>query len=493
MKNNACPRFLPVLLATLFVFAPGSGSSAPPLVSPDLVPLVKSLKPVVVNISTAQGTNNKNADEGDDEETDPSRPNNPKGSPPPGMRDFSFKGTPFEEFFKRFFDRLPDQGFKSRSLGSGVIINSTGFILTNNHVVENASEILVRLSNDEEYTAEVVGKDAKTDLALIRIRAPHPLPEASLGDSEKSEVGSWVLAIGNPFGLEATVTVGIISAKGRVIGTGPYDDFIQTDAAINPGNSGGPLFNLEGQVIGINTAIFSRSGGNMGIGFAIPVNLAKQIVDQLKSHGRVTRGWLGVRIQTITQDLADALGLDKRHGALVASVDPGGPADKAGLKARDVIVSFDNHPVDRMHELPTIVAAAPVGKKVDVEIVRDGSRKKLSVTISEMKEETVVSTASPHTDKGPLGLTVSAITPKLRQDLDIAEDMEGIVITAVKPGSSAYAVGLRPGDVISEINRNKIHNLNEYQRLTKGLKKGDMLLILVMREGDPRFLAMKVD
>ncbi|MBF0153087.1 MAG: DegQ family serine endoprotease [Magnetococcales bacterium] len=491
MKNKSYPHLLPVLLVVLSLFIPGSGSSAPPVNSPDLVPLIKSLKPVVVNISTAQNGNKHTDEGGEEDEVDPSRPN-PKGTPP-GMRDFSFKGTPFEEFFKRFFDRMPDQGFKSRSLGSGVIINSSGFILTNNHVVENASEILVRLSTDEEFTAEVVGKDAKTDLALIRIKAPHPLPEASLGDSEKSEVGSWVLAIGNPFGLEATVTVGIISAKGRVIGTGPYDDFIQTDAAINPGNSGGPLFNLDGQVIGINTAIFSRSGGNMGIGFAIPVNLAKQIVDQLKSSGRVTRGWLGVRIQTITQDLADALGLDKRHGALVASVDPGGPADKAGLKARDVIVSFDNHPVDRMHELPAIVAATPVGKKVEVDIIRDGAHKKLSVAISEMKDEAVVSEATPHTDKGPLGLTVSAITPKIRQDLELAEEMEGIAVTAVKPGSNAFTVGVRPGDVISEINRNKVRNLDDFHRLTKGLKKGDMLLILVMRDGDPRFLAMKVD
>ncbi|MBF0426504.1 MAG: DegQ family serine endoprotease [Magnetococcales bacterium] len=490
MKNRPLPYILPALVAIFFLFIPGSGRSAPPVGSPDLVPLIKSLKPVVVNISTAQN-NNKRADEGgDDEEGDPSRPA-PKGGP--GMRDFSFKGTPFEEFFKRFFDRMPDQGFKSRSLGSGVIINSSGFILTNNHVVENASEILVRLSTDEEFNAEVVGRDAKTDLALIRIKAPHPLPEAALGDSDKSEVGSWVLAIGNPFGLEATVTVGIISAKGRVIGTGPYDDFIQTDAAINPGNSGGPLFNLDGQVIGINTAIFSRSGGNMGIGFAIPVNLAKQIVDQLKSSGRVTRGWLGVRIQTITQDLADALGLDKRHGALVASVDPGAPADKAGLKTRDVIISFDGHPIDRMHELPAIVAATPVGKKVDVEIIRDGSRKKLTAVISEMKDEAVVSETAPHTDKGPLGLTVSAITPKIRQDLELSDDMEGVVVTAVKPGSNAFTVGLRPGDVINEINRNKVRSLEDFQRLTKGLKKGEMLLVLVMRDGDPRFLAMKVD
>jgi serine protease Do len=292
------------------------------------------------------------------------------------------KDNPLEDFFDRFFGEQMPRKFKQRGLGSGFIIDKDGYILTNNHVVEKTDEIKVILSDESEFDATIVGRDPKTDLALIRIETDKELLPLPLGDSDKLLVGDWVVAIGNPFGLGNTVTAGIVSAKYRRIGAGAYDDFIQTDASINPGNSGGPLLNLSGEVVGINTAIFSQSGGNIGIGFAIPVNMARDLIPQLRK-GKVVRGWLGVMIQKITPELEEKLGLKGDQGALVADVTAGGPAEKAGIKRGDVIVSFDGKAVEEMNDLPYIVATTPVGKKVEVEIIRDGKKKQLEVEVGE--------------------------------------------------------------------------------------------------------------
>lgn len=322
--------------------------------------LVEKVKPAVVNIST---------------ETTVRIPGNP-------FRHFfgPDEEGPFGDFFKRFFGDIPDRELKQQSLGSGFIIDKDGYIITNNHVVEGADEIKVKLADKREFKAKVVGRDPKTDLALIKISSIFKdLPTLPLGDSDKIRVGDWVLAIGNPFGLEHTVTQGIISATGRVIGSGPYDNFLQTDAPINPGNSGGPLINLKGEVIGINTAIIASG---QGIGFAIPSNMAKTVITQLKEKGKVIRGWIGVSIQTLTPELAQSFGLKETRGALVADVVPGGPADKAGLKRGDIIISFDGKEINEMSELPKIVAETPIGKTVNVKIIRNGKEKILKMTIA---------------------------------------------------------------------------------------------------------------
>ena len=445
-------------------------ANATPL--PDLVSLVKDLKPVVVNISSTQ---------------------NPVQSKQRKSPPNNFGSLPLDEFFRHFFEQMPQESLKTRSLGSGVIIDPEGYILTNNHVIADADNIQVRLPDEREFVAEVVGKDSKTDLALIRIKGAGILPAAQMGDSDKAEVGSWVVAIGNPFGLETTVTAGIISAKGRIIGSGPYDNFLQTDAAINPGNSGGPLFNLEGKVIGINTAIFSKTGGSMGIGFAIPANMAKSVLLQLKSQGHVTRGWLGVRIQAVTQELAQALGLQKRHGALVASVEVGSPAATAGIKTGDVIIQFDGREVDHMNELPTIVAQTPIGKKVPMDIVRAQKPLTLYTVIAEMKEKSTPTTLA--TEKGDVqsfGLTVRALNPAISEQLGLDDAVHGVVVTNVESGSNAAEAGIQIRDVIIEINHKEVQNVDDFRQALRGVKPGGTLLVLLLRDGDPRYLVVPV-
>lgn len=444
---------------------------------PDLVPLVKKLQPVVVNISSSQTVR-------------PAAKQDKHFQMQPGLRG----ETPFDEFFRRFLEQGPNsQSVPSRSLGSGVIIDEAGFILTNHHVVAEADEITVRLSDEREFSATVVGRDAKSDLALIQIKTDGKLPVATLGNSDNAEVGSWVVAIGNPFGLEASVTVGIISARGRSIGSGPYDNFLQTDAAINPGNSGGPLFNLQGDVIGINTAIFSRSGGNMGIGFAIPVNMAKTIVTQLRSTGKVTRGWIGVRIQTVTKELADALGLGALHGALVASVEAKGPADISGVLAGDVIVKFNGHEVGRMKELPAIVAETPINKEVQMEVIRNGAAKTLTVMVKPMEDDAPAADVKASNKESTfLGLTVQGLTPDLRERLELPNESIGVVVAAVDPNSAADQAGVQAGDVILEVNRKPIKNLNDFRGATAKLESGQTVLLLLQRGGDPLFLALQV-
>ncbi len=434
----------------------------------DFVALAKKMKPLVVNISTTQVSEARG-----------------------GGQEFS---SPFGEddqlndFWRRFFGGQAPRGpQRQRSLGSGFIIDGDGSILTNNHVVENASKIVVKLSDDQEYEAKIIGRDAKTDIAVIKINAKSALPSANFGDSDKLEVGEWVVAIGNPFGLDSTVTSGIVSAKGRHIGQGPYDNFIQTDASINPGNSGGPLINLRGEIVGINTAIFSRTGGNMGIGFAIPINLVKELLPQLRGKGKVTRGFLGVLIQKVTPDIAESLGLEKAQGALVANVSKDGPADKAGVKVGDVIIEFDGKEVKDSGDLPIIVARTAVDKKVRMKVVREKKEVVLSVAVGELKDEEVVASTP---EKGELGLTVQRLTPQMAESLGL-EKSDGVVVSAVEPGSAADEAGIRRGDVIMEIDRRSVRNIEDYRKAIAAMKKGRGILFLVRRGESTIFLALK--
>ena len=435
---------------------------------PDFVNLAKKIKPLVVNISTTQVSEAR----GSQQEF-----GNPFG-----------EEDPFNDFWRRFFGGpMPRGPQRQRSLGSGFVIDSDGSILTNNHVVENASKIVVKLSDDQEYEAKIVGRDQKTDIAVIKINAKGNLPAANLGDSDKLEVGEWVVAIGNPFGLDSTVTSGIVSAKGRHIGQGPYDNFIQTDASINPGNSGGPLLNLRGEVIGINTAIFSRTGGNIGIGFAIPINLVKEVLPQLRGKGKVTRGYLGVLIQKVTPEIAESLGMEKGYGALVANVSKDGPADKAGVKVGDVITEFDGKEIKDSGDLPIIVARTPVDKKVKMKVLRDKKETVLNVAVGELKDEEVVA-AVP--EKGELGLTVQRLTPQMAESLGL-EKSEGVVVTAVEPSSAADEAGIRRGDIILEVDRKAVRNMDDYKKAIAGARKGRGVLFLVRRGDSTLFLALK--
>jgi serine protease Do len=380
-----------------------------------------------------------------------------------------------DDFFERFFGHIPKER-KQRSLGSGVIIDpQKGYILTNNHVIAGADEITVRLDDGKEYNAEVVGRDPKTDLALIRTKGALDVEAgAPLGDSANAEVGEWVMAIGNPFGLERTVTVGILSAKGRVIGAGPYDDFLQTDAAINPGNSGGPLFNMKGEVIGINTAIVASG---QGIGFAIPINMAKDLLPQLEK-GKVTRGWLGVSIQEVTDEIAKSFKLKDAKGALVAEVMEDTPAQKGGMERGDIIISFDGKEVETPNELQRIVASTPPNKKVKVKVIRNGKTETLTITLGTMPGETTETEKAITTD---LGLTVQTLTPDLAEQFNWSRDEKGVLITGVGPGGAADEAGLRRGDLIKEIDRQEIETAEDYQRILGKVKKGESVLLLIKR------------
>jgi serine protease Do len=434
---------------------------------PDFVALAKRMKPIVVNISTTQVNEGRG----------PQQFGSPFG-----------EDDPFNDFWRRFFGGpIPRGPQRQRSLGSGFIIDRDGSILTNNHVVENAQKIVVKLSDDQEYEAKVIGRDPKTDIAVIKINAKSNLIAATFGDSDRLEVGEWVVAIGNPFGLDSTVTSGIVSAKGRHIGQGPYDNFIQTDASINPGNSGGPLINLRGEVIGINTAIFSRSGGNIGIGFAIPINLVKELLPQLRGKGKVTRGYLGVLIQKVTPEIAESLGMDRGYGALVANVSKDGPADKAGVKVGDVIVEFDGQPVKDSGDLPIIVARTPVDKKVKMKVLREKKEVVLTVAVGELKDEQVAATTP---EKGELGLTVQRLTPQIAESLGL-DKTDGVVVSAVEPGSAADEAGVRRGDIILEVDRKAIRTVDDYKKAIAAVSKGKGILFLIRRGESSLFLALK--
>ncbi len=380
------------------------------------------------------------------------------------------------------------QEFKRQGTGSGFIISKDGLILTNNHVIDNAQAITVTLGDKQQYKAKVVGRDPKTDLAVIKIEAKESLPTVSLGDSDAARVGDWVMAIGNPFGLTNTVTTGIISAKGRTIGAGPYDNFIQTDAPINPGNSGGPLFNMAGEVVGINTAIFSQSGGNMGIGFAIPVNLVKSLLPQLETKGTVTRGWLGVAVQPVTADLARSFGLDHAQGALVGDVTAQGPAQKAGIKRGDVIVGYDGKKVDDSAMLPMLVASTPVGKTVPVEVIRDGKMTTVNVEIRKLNDQTAA--AQPEAEKSQWGLSLQNIRPEDRRQMGL-KGQSGVVVAAVEPASPAADTGIQPGDVILQVNQVPVSSVEAVKSQTAKAAADKPLLLLVRRaDGSTMFAAL---
>ncbi len=451
--------FLACLAAALL--GTGWSHAAAKLNLPDFVTLSKEARPMVVHISASAASSSSAFREDD----------------------------PFSDFWRRFFgERMPQSPTPrpSRSVGSGFIVDPTGYILTNDHVIEDGLDLTVKLADGSEHRARVAGRDPKTDIALVKIETGRELPVARLGDSAALEVGEWVLAIGNPFGLEHTVTSGIVSAKGRRIGAGPYDNFIQTDASINPGNSGGPLMNLRGEVVGVNTAIFSRGGGNIGIGFAIPINLVKPLLSQLRDEGKVTRGWLGVVIQEVNADMAEALGMEKAAGALVTNVSQGSPAEAAGMQVGDVIVRFDGSPVNASSELPLMVARTPVGKAVDVVIQRDGQPAALRVTVAKLGDDEVVAALE---DGNDLGLTVRDAQARFSPG---ARRREGVVVTAVASRSPAETAGIQVGDIILEIDRERIGSVRDFRRVVAGLDEGTGILLLVRREDTTLFLALRL-
>ncbi len=428
--------------------------------------LAEQVKPAVVNISTTSTVK---------------VPGNP-------FRQFfgPNEQNPFGGFFHQYFGDVPDRELKQQSLGSGFIVDKDGYIITNNHVVEGAEEIKVKLTDGREFKAKVVGRDTKTDLALIKISSIfRDLPTLPLGDSDKMRVGDWVLAVGNPFGLEHTVTQGIISATGRVIGAGPYDNFLQTDAPINPGNSGGPLINLTGEVIGINTAIIASG---QGIGFAIPADAAKGIVAQLKEKGKVMRGWIGVSIQSMTPDLAQSLGLKNANGALVADVVPGGPADSAGIKQGDVIINFDGKAITNTSELSFRVSETGIGKIVPVTVVRNSKELTLKIAIAQMPANPVASMLPVQQN---LGMTTDNITPQFRKEYKTRENA-GVAVVSVESGSPADNAGIQPGDVIKEVDRAPVRNMKDYERAIARSEKDKPILFLIRREGQTLYVSIRV-
>ncbi len=393
---------------------------------------------------------------------------------------------PFREFFGPFEDE-PSQEFKQRSLGSGFIIDRQGYIVTNNHVIEDADEIQVRLYDGKEFEAEVVGRDTKTDLALIKIKEASGLKPMKMGDSDALQVGTWVVAIGSPFGLEQTVTAGIVSAKGRIIGSGPYDDFIQTDASINPGNSGGPLIDLQGRVIGINTAIVASG---QGIGFAIPINMAKDIVDQLKTKGEVTRGWLGVGIQDLTPELAEYYKLDRKEGVLVTHVFEGDPADRGGIKVNDVIIAVNDENVGSSRDLSRKIAGMGVGKKTSITVLRDGKEKTITIETAKREDQEIVARQEPESsDK--LGLRVRNLDAEMASRLGYGEGEKGVLVVEVQSGSKADKAGIQQGDLIKEINHKTVATVPEFSKQMDSINKGGTVQLL-MKRGQSGFVAVKL-
>ncbi len=478
--NNRFPIYIvAILLALVFIASSAMARSAPE----SFADLAEKLLPAVVNISTSAAAK--------------------KSGKTPELPQFP-PGSPFEDFFRDFFDRnRPQQQRKSTSLGSGFIINKKGIVITNNHVIQDADEITVILQNNETLKAEIIGRDPKTDIAVLRVKPKGDLPAVSMGDSDKIRVGDWVVAIGNPFGLGGSVTAGIVSARGRNINSGPYDDFIQTDASINRGNSGGPLFNMAGEVIGINTAIFSPSGGSIGIGFSIPSKIANGIIGQLIKFGKTRRGWLGVRIQKVTDEIAESLGLEKAEGALVASVTENSPAAKGGIKAGDVILKFNNRDVKEMRSLPKIVAETEIDKNVDVEIWRDGKKGTTQVSVGELDEELVAKTSSGETGEGgkdeelkvtTLGLSVGQLNTSTRKRFNLKKKTKGVVIVSVDKDGAAAEKGIKAGDVIVEVSQNEVTSPKEVQKRVADAKSSGRKSVLLLIEGQAglRFVALRL-
>jgi serine protease Do len=457
----ALPASTTIAGATLWTEYRGTGAPAQSL--PDFVALAARLSPAVVNISAEQRSeDNGNESSSPEDETDP----------------FGRFGEPFEDY----------ELSHPHSLGSGFIINRSGYILTNAHVIESALQILVTLKDGRQFSARLIGRDTKTDIALIKIDAHSNLPIAPLGDSDQVEVGQWVMAIGNPFGFDHSVTAGIVSAKGRFI-PGNYDDFIQTDASINPGNSGGPLINLDGAVVGVNSAIYTRSGLNMGIGFAIPVNLVKEELPQLSARGRVVRGWLGVYIEQVSAEAARHAKMAEPHGAMITEVLANGPAAAAGLRRGDIIVEFDYHAVSDSQELPLLVGGVPIGQTVPVKIVRRGTTQEVPITVARSEEEKL---ARASLQQEAYGLKLEDLTAGLAQELGLS-DTHGLVVSAIRPGSLAESSGLRVRDVILEVNRKPISGLSSYDRAFQSDKRGKITLLLIRRDKGTLFIPLKHD
>ena len=467
-----------VLCSVLLFFTANSFAASRGL--PDFTDLVETYGPAVVNISTVQKQKNKRSFRH-------------------GLPDMP-EGGQFPDWFKRFFgeEGEDDGGFngqerKAQSLGSGFVISKDGYILTNNHVIEDADKIIVRLSDRREIDAELIGRDERSDLALLKIEAEE-LPVVKLGSSKTLKPGEWVLAIGSPFGFDYSVTAGIVSAKGRSLPRENYVPFIQTDVAINPGNSGGPLFNLDGEVIGINSQIYSRTGGYMGVSFAIPIDVAMNVVDQLKTHGHVTRGWLGVLIQDVTRDLAESFNMDKPHGALVARVLPDSPAEAAGFEVGDIVVKFNGNEIDHSSDLPPMVGITPINKSIPVEIIRNGKAKEIKVKIGELPQEDDIKVSSSRNGSSKtddrLAIVVSNITDEQRERLDLSSE-GGVFVKEVKTGPASDA-GIRRGDVIMMVNNINIKDSDQFEEVVAELPEDKSVPVLVHRRGSPIFLAMKV-
>jgi serine protease Do len=468
----------------LLMLTPASSQTRGPA---SVAPVAEKLIEAVVNISTSQTLKG------------------PEGVPLPKVP----KGAPFEEFFEDFFNRKGGRSPSDRmvsSLGSGFVIDGKeGYIVTNNHVIDGADEIIVNFHDGSKLKVDkVIGKDTKTDLALLKVTPKKPLPSVPFGGSAKLRVGDWVMAIGNPFGLGGSVTVGIISAKQRDINSGPYDDYLQTDAAINKGNSGGPLFNMDGQVIGVNTAIISPTGGSIGIGFAVPSDTAMSVVDQLRQFGETRRGWLGVRIQSVTEDIAESVGIKENVGALVAGVTPDGPAAKAGIEPGDVVTRFDGKEVSSMRGLPRIVSQTPIGKKVDVELLRKGQKLTLQAVIGRLQEDADADDPSkpkeqsgaPSTGQVMMGMRLAPLTDDLRKTYGLDQKVKGVVVTSVEPQSQAAQKGIKVGDVIVEASQDAVASAEDVAKSIEKVRKAGRKAILLRVEsakGDMRFVAVPIE
>lgn len=489
--KSALYRFSLLTMTTLLlsgqnVIAETKTDIPPPSGGPaSFADVVQGLLPAVVNISSTQKVERMQQDL-------PEMPQFPEGSP-------------FEDFFEEFMDRrggeMPSMP-PPTSLGSGFVIDAEkGYVVTNNHVVRDAEEVRVTFQNDETVVAEVMGRDEKTDLAVLKVHAKHKLTAVQFGNSDALRVGDWIVAIGNPFGLGGTVTAGIVSARQRDINSGPYDDFIQTDASINRGNSGGPMFDLNGKVIGINTAIFSPSGGSVGIGFAIPASLAKPVINQIIEFGRTRRGWLGVRIQEVTEDIAETLNLPHSEGALIVSVSKGGPSDIAGIKGGDVLLAFNGEKINAVRTLPRLVANAPIDTEALVTVWRDGKEFETKVKVGELEkaeEDGTLGEKPRDPDSGTklegTGLTIDELSNSIRAEFDVSHDVNGVMVTKVDHMTDAEEKGLIEGDVIVEVNQQPITKSEEVVKIIEAARKNNRtsVLLLVNRQDDIRFVALKI-
>lgn len=493
--SAAWPAFVFLLLASFFMAASAQARQGPG----SFAKLAKELTPMVVNISTTQII--KQGQRG------PGRRQGERGGR--GQQEVPQfpPGSPFEDFFREFGPRKEHRQREATSLGSGFIISPDGYIVTNNHVIMDADEVNVILHDDTNLKAKIVGRDPKTDLALLKIETKKPLSAIRWGNSDKSEVGDWIIAIGNPFGLGGTVTAGIISARARVIQAGPYDDFIQTDAPINRGNSGGPMFNMQGQVIGINSAIVSPTGGNIGIGFAIPSSLARQVVEQLKEYGQTRRGWLGIRIQEVTPEIAESLGMGRARGAMVASVVEDSPAEKAKLDPGDVVLRFGDTDIDKVRQLSRIVAETPVDEKVKLEIWRKGKKQTVQIKIGLMEEaETAEAGDAPADEERAssvesvkaLGLSLASINGEIRRKFNLPRNMEGVAIVGIDENSEAFEKGIRPGDIVVLVGQDHTNvkvPADIVSKVEKARKAGQKFFLLqIARSGDQLlFVTLRIE